>query len=148
MMVMARRKREAELKQVNLLDLAPVRVAVSEAQGELVVVHRPKPREHGLRRLGGLLLHVLSAHRIRLDQMGSFVWRRLDGRVTVRQLARELREQFGEAVEPAEERLGHLIRVLRREDLIAYPGWDEYDSPAPAPRENPHSAGAPESDQR
>ena len=41
---------------------------------------------------------------------------------------------FGEEVEPAEERVGQLIRMLRRERLLAYPGWD----PAPTgsmPRE-------------
>jgi hypothetical protein len=35
-----------------------------------------------------------------------------------------MRGEFGEQVEPAEERVGHLIRMLRREHLLAYPGWD------------------------
>ena len=33
--------------------------------------------------------------------------------------------KFGDKVEPTEQRLGRLVRVLRREGLIAYPGWDD-----------------------
>jgi hypothetical protein len=114
-----------DLEQVNLLTLAPVQVAESEEVDSRVVVVRPAPTSRGLR--GGVdrFLHLLSARRIRLDELGGFVWRRLDGVRTVAEIAQRLREEFGEAVEPAEERTGQLIWVLRREGLVAYPGWDD-----------------------
>jgi hypothetical protein len=61
---------------------------------------------------------------LRLDEVGSFAWQLLDGEHTVGQVAVAVREHFGDAVEPAEERVGHLVRLLRQEGLIAYPEWD------------------------
>ena len=67
----------------------------------------------------------MSASRIRLDDMGSFSWERMDGTRTVQEIAQELRAEFGDEVEPAEERLAPLVRFLRQEDLVRYVGWDE-----------------------
>jgi hypothetical protein len=67
----------------------------------------------------------MSASRIKLDEVGSYVWLRLDGERTVAELAGELDAEFGEEVRPAEERLGYLVRLLRKEALVAYPGWDD-----------------------
>jgi hypothetical protein len=69
----------------------------------------------------------MSANRIRLDEVGSLAWKSLDGDRTVSEVAALLREAFGEEVDPAEERLGHLIWLMRKEGLLAYPGWDEID---------------------
>jgi hypothetical protein len=70
------------------------------------------------------LFYLLAAQRLRLDQMGSASWLLLDGEHSVAEVAAMLRERFGEDVEPVEERLGHLVRVLRREGLVVYPEWD------------------------
>ncbi len=70
----------------------------------------------------------MSTRRIRLDDRGSAAWLRLDGRISVRELADEMRAEFGAEIEPAEERLGVLIRQLRSQDLVAYPGWDETEA--------------------
>jgi len=120
-----RRRRRDDLESVNLLEVTPVRLAEWEKRAERVVVIRPRPRRRGLRSLISSLLYLLSATRIRLDAVGSFAWLRLDGEHTVGQVAEMLREKFGEDVHPAEERLGHLVRVFRREGLVAYRGWDD-----------------------
>jgi hypothetical protein len=49
----------------------------------------------------------------------------MDGHRTVSEVADLLRRSFGERVDPADERLGHLIWLLRREGLLGYHGWDE-----------------------
>lgn len=98
------------------------------------MIERPKPAARGLRALVDWLGFLMSVRRIRLDAKGSYVWTRLDGARSVRQLAEELRSEFGAEIEPAEERLGLLIRQLRTQDLVAYPGWDELaerSSPGP-----------------
>jgi hypothetical protein len=102
-----------------------VPVAHAEEINGRVLVHRPQPQGRGVRLAVAWLFHVLSARRIRLDAIGSFVWRQLDGQQTVAEIAQKLRAEFGDKVEPAEGRLGHMVRVLRREGLIAYPGWDD-----------------------
>ena len=86
----------------------------------MVVVERPRPRGSWLRAPLERLGVLLTAPRIRLDERGSFVWKRLDGARTVAELAAELRASFGESVEPAEERLGELVRQLRRARLVTY----------------------------
>ena len=50
------------------------------------------------------LFHV-SDYRIRLNETGTAVWERCDGTTTGREIADELRVQFGDRVEPAEDRL-------------------------------------------
>lgn len=122
---MWKRRQRDELEGVNLLELAPVRTAEWEEVAGRVVVHRPTPTRRGPRSAFAWLLYSLAASRIRLDEMGSCTWLLLDGEHTVAQIAQQLRERFGDAIEPAEERLGRLILVMRREGLIAYPGWDE-----------------------
>ena len=118
-------RKSKQLEDVNLLDMKPVRVAEWEEKGERVVVVRPKPSGGGLRVLLDRFFYSLSARKLRLDEIGSAGWRLLDGKRTVAEVAEELRREFGERAEPAEERLGHLVRVFRREDLVAYPGWDD-----------------------
>ncbi len=118
------------LARVNLLEVAPARSARWEEVDGRVVVERPAVAGRGPKALLERLLRALSARRIRLDETGSFVWRQLDGRRTVAEIAERMRERFGDRVEPAEERLGRLIRLLRQENLVVYPGWDE---PPPAP---------------
>ena len=119
------RTRRDELEDNNLLELTPVRVAAWEEIGGRVVVRRPPPASRGLRALLDRLLHLLSVGRIRLDERGSFVWKLLDGAHTVGQVANAARQRFGDAVEPAEERVGSLVRMLRHQALVAYPGWDD-----------------------
>jgi len=122
---MWKRRRVDELETVNLLEVSPVRLAAwTEKEGQ-VVIARPKLFRTGLLGLVDHLLHLLSAKRIRLDSVGSFAWLQLDGDRSVSQVIDLLREKFGERVEPAEERLGHLVRVFRREGFVAYPGWDD-----------------------
>lgn len=116
--------KEAELEGVNLLELAPFRIAEWEEVEGLVVLLRPIPDTAGF---GGLLdrfFHRMSANRIRLDEVGSFAWLHLDGERTVGEVVQLTREEFGERVEPVEERLGHLVVMMRREGFLAYPKWD------------------------
>lgn len=62
---------------------------------------------------------------VRLDEVGSLAWNQLDGRRTVGEVAAVLREQFGERVEPVEERLGVLLQSLHRGGVVVYAGFDE-----------------------
>ena len=122
---MGRKNKEKELEGVNLLGLAPTRLAEWEDDQGKVVVLRPFPTTSGVRGLLDRFFHRMSASRIRLDEVGSVAWRAMDGTRTVAEVAERLRGEFGEKVDPAERRLAHLIWQMRREGLVAYPGWDE-----------------------
>ena len=130
------RSEQPDLSGVNLLDLCPVRCAAWEEKDDRVVIERPRPRTTGVRGLSDLISYWLSARRIRLDEIGSFVWRRLDGRTTVGSVAEAMREHFSSDETSVEERLGIYVAVLRREGMLAYLGYDEL----------PH--GVTEADQR
>lgn len=118
-------RRDAGLEDVNLLELAPVRTAEwSEVEGR-VVVERPPSLARGPRRWIETLSALTGVKRIRLDAVGSSAWRRLDGAHTVGEVCAALRAELGAACEPAEERLGLFLGMLRREKLVAYPGWDD-----------------------
>jgi hypothetical protein len=121
--IMRRRRRAKALKEINLLELMPVRLGTwDEVEGK-VVIERPKPT--GMGRVREKLRYWLAVRRIRLDERGSMVWRLLDGTKSVADVAEALRLEFGEQIEPAEDRAGQLIRMLHEEDFLAYPGWDE-----------------------
>ncbi len=105
--------------------MTPVRLARWEEKGDRVVVLRPLPKGWGPKSLVYWFSFHLSVKRVRLDELSSFAWQRLDGARTVAEVAGELRTEFGESAEPTEERLGKFVRMLRQERMLGYPGWDE-----------------------
>lgn len=121
----------------NLLDVVPLRVADWLIDAGRVVVIRPRPRGIGLRIPFDWLAYFMAVRHIRLDDVGSTAWYALDGARTVGAVAELLRQRFGEAVEPAEHRLGHLVRLLHRERLLCYRGLDPPPPPGSEGREQP-----------
>jgi hypothetical protein len=119
------RRPKKNLEAVNLLDLAPFRLAEWQDVDDRKVLERPRPRGYGVSTWRDWVAFHLSMRHIRLDDFGSRAWSLFDGRRTVRQAAAELRQQFGDEIEPAEERLGEFVRQLRRECLLGYPGFDD-----------------------
>ena len=117
---MGRREKE-QLKEINLLGIVPRRIAEWEEHDDHIVVVRPVPKGRGLKRWINRLLYEMSSKRIKLDEVGSVAWLHLDGSKTVSEVADVLRDRFGEAVEPVEERLGKLVW----EWLLEYPGIDD-----------------------
>jgi hypothetical protein len=64
--------------------------------------------------------------RLRLDAMGSFVWRQCDGSLTVREIADRVRERFGGDPEPTLDSVVQFMRRLTRADTLTFipPGAD------------------------
>ena len=90
--------RKDPLGDINLLELAPVRVARWRQVEDRVVVERPKPHARFPRILLEWLSYMMAVKNLRLDEVGSFAWQLLDGKHTVGQVSVALRESFGEAV--------------------------------------------------
>ena len=118
-------RKEKELEGVNLLGLAPRRVAEWEEADGTIVLLRPQPSSTGLRGALDRFFHKMSASRIRLDEVGGFAWLHFDGQRTVGGVGELMREEFGEKVEPVEERLGQFVLIMRKEGFLIYPEWDK-----------------------
>lgn len=120
-----RDRREKRLEGVNMLELAPYRLAEWEEVDGQVILLRPRPQTRGFRGWLDRVFHSLSAQRVRLDEAGSFAWMSFDGERTVGEVAALMEEEFGSRIDPVEERLGHHVWILRREGFLAYPEWDD-----------------------
>jgi hypothetical protein len=109
---------------VDLLELTPVRCALwLEREDGRVVIDRPRPPIDGLSGLFRRAGWMMAPRRIRLDEVGSFAWRRLDGATKVRALAGVIRDAFPDSCDQIEERA--YVRAMRRLRLISFPEWDE-----------------------
>lgn len=113
---------------MNLLELTPVAAAPAEERDGRVVIVRPRPVTRGVRAPFDWLAYLLAPRRLRLDDVGSFCWRQMDGRRTAGDIAEALRAEFGEVVEPAEERFAKFIRLLQREELVRFPELEQKGS--------------------
>lgn len=93
------------------------RLRWKEDENGRVVVFRPRLGES---RWGRWLTAKLklSDYRIRLDEIGTLVWKACDGETTAAQIVKQMRTQFGEKAEPAEDRLRDFALRMGRARLI------------------------------
>ena len=63
-------------------------------------------------------------YRIRLDEVGTLVWKACDGRTPLADIVRRMRERFGDQVEPADQRLARFVRRMLRGRMIAVDGGE------------------------
>ncbi len=59
---------------------------------------------------------------IALDEMGSFIYPRIDGENTINDIAEMVKAEFGEKAEPLYDRLVHYMKILYNNDFIEYVG--------------------------
>lgn len=89
----------------------------SEVDQKTIIVYRPR---FGEGRFGKWLTSTLnlSDYRIRLDSIGSLVWKHCDGDNDAATIIEEMRRQFGEQVEPAEDRLYDFVMQMKKARMI------------------------------
>jgi hypothetical protein len=56
--------------------------------------------------------------RVKLDEIGSFAWRCMDGNTPFEAIAGAMRSRFGERVEPAEDRLKSFALLLYKDKFV------------------------------
>jgi hypothetical protein len=106
---------------INLLDLKPVRLVESERSAEdRAVLLRPKFAWGPLRKLLQPRLKR-PFYKVHLDEIGTFVWDRIDGATTVGQMADAALAHFGEKIEPVHGRLATFIHQLEKGAFIKIP---------------------------
>ena len=58
--------------------------------------------------------------RIRLDELGSSIWRRLDGRATLEEIADAAQHDFPDQMGAISERVAEFIAALRTLGLVSF----------------------------
>ena len=100
----------------NVLEMIPTYNAAFVEENGRVIVVLPKTRNRLIARL--FPNAEPRRFKLHLDEFGTFVWRRMDGRKPVFDIAQELRRQYGDQIEPVYERLGLFINMLAQRRLI------------------------------
>jgi len=104
----------------NYLDRVPKRnVDFEEGEGGRLVLLRPKFMTGPFARWLQPRL-PRKFFRVKLDDVGSTVWRSIDGARTVGEIAEILFAEFGERVEPRYERCSKFVHSLHQGAMIAF----------------------------
>ncbi len=109
-----------EKRKLNLLDCTPLREPDwnwTENENGLITLHKVHTS------FTDRLIHVVTKKPLRqthidLEEFGTFLWKNMDGRKTLRELAEMLREEFGEKVEPLYPRLNQYVVTMKKNNLI------------------------------
>jgi hypothetical protein len=56
--------------------------------------------------------------RVKLDALGSFVWKMCDGKTTVAEISDKMTAEFGETAASAQERIRKFLLMLEKSDLV------------------------------
>lgn len=70
-------------------------------------------------RIFQLILKKPKVSHIHLDELGSFVWKSIDGEKSVEQLCELMESELGEKASPAGERLVKFLEILREYKFIS-----------------------------
>lgn len=71
-------------------------------------------------RLAQRLLKKPKLSFIHLDEMGSFIWAKIDGKKNVFHIGKEVKAYFGDKAEPLYERLAEYFRALERYGFVEF----------------------------
>jgi hypothetical protein len=102
----------------NLLELKPARKRDWVEEEGRVVVLMPKFRHPWVAPWLQPMLRKPEV-RVKLDDLGSAVWKLCDGATTVARMAEVIQKRFGPEAEPVHERIGAFLRKLEDGDLVA-----------------------------
>lgn len=109
-----------EKQKLNLLDCTPIRepdLKWTENENGTITLHRVHTS------FIDRLIHTVTRKPLRqthitLEEFGTFLWKNMDGRKTLRELANMVKEEFGEKAEPLYPRLEKYMVSLKQNRLI------------------------------
>ena len=114
------KKRGDKETKINLLNLIPVQnIKCKKNEEGLIVLLKPKFKNPFLTK------HILPRlkkpnYKISLDDIGSYIWALCDGNRTVKEIAKRLKDKFGEKIEPLYDRLSLFLQSLEKNNFIEY----------------------------
>lgn len=119
-MIKGKQKERKFLKNADWLQLTPFRkFDFKEDEEGLVTVLVPRTKSELVKKYLGK--YMKSEHfKIDLDKIGSAVWKEIDGKKKVVELAFILKERFGEEIEPSQKRLVTFVFQMYQNKLISF----------------------------
>lgn len=108
----------AKKSSKNYLDFVPLKNTEylwCEEDGMVTVT---VPWKGFYNRLAQKLFHKPQSSDIAMDQYGSFVWKQIDGKRTVFEIAELVEHQFGEEANPIYERLIKFVEILKEHKFV------------------------------
>lgn len=116
---MGKEKKRRQRGKENFLDFIPVpnRKYDWDMEDGYVTVHVVHDGFYD--RIAQKFFHRPRISHIRLEEFGSFLWQRMDGRRSILELADLLKEEFGDRVEPLYPRVARYMRMLQNNRFIA-----------------------------
>lgn len=115
----------AKKKNNNYLDFIPImnpKNDWSQDEQGIVTIHMVHRGFYAA--IAQKFFHTPRVSHIKLDEYGSFLWKEIDGKRTVGQLAQRMKEQFGQQAEPLYDRLVHYMQILHNNQFILFQGKD------------------------
>lgn len=102
----------------NYLDFIPQKnskIKWEENDGKIVVYIKHK----GLfDKIAQILFNSPKVTRISLDKYGEFIWKNIDGKNSIYEIANILKYEYGDKIEPLYERLCYFFKLLNGNGLI------------------------------
>ena len=110
--------RRKDKSKINLLELTPSqRVSWETAENGTVVVLVPKFHNEFLVRW--LMPRLRYPYvRLKLDPLGSFVWKQCDGTTSVSVIAERMQAEFGDSLQQVHDRIRTFLLMLEKTDVV------------------------------
>lgn len=115
------KKQSKQTAQENFLDFVPVFSKLNswEAnENDIVTIHMV--HRGPMAWVAQKMMGAPKEARIKLDELGSFVVRHIDGQRTIKEVADLVGAEFGEKAEPLYERLAEYMQTLHNNGFIYY----------------------------
>jgi len=114
------RKKKIVIQQ-NYLEKIPMRKEdISWTMDEQGIVTLEIENKGWANRLAQLFFNRPKVSFIHMDELGSFLWPKLDGEKNIIDLGVEVKERFGEKAEPLYERLARFFQILDQCHFITF----------------------------
>jgi hypothetical protein len=114
------KERKKILKNTNTLDLTPIKLHNDEVSKDgMVTVFVPKFKNE-LAKKYIVPMMKSSDFNIKLDELGSEVWKKMDGKNKVHEIIEQLSEKFGDEFKQPEERITKYLFQLYEQKLISF----------------------------
>lgn len=113
-------------KQNNYLDYVPKihpKNTWTEDEDGVVTIHMVHKGIYAA--IAQKFFHTPRVSHIKLDEYGSFLWKQIDGVLTVGNLADRMKEKFGDKADPLYDRLVQYMQILRNNQFIYFAGKDK-----------------------
>ncbi|WP_352404362.1 PqqD family protein [Sporanaerobacter acetigenes] len=105
----------------NYLEFVPIK---SEKIEEKIIedgnIQLIVPRTSFFDKIAIKLFFAPDKFKIDLDELGSFIWKNIDGKRNVYQIGELVKEKFKEKAEPLYERLAEYLNILNNNKFISF----------------------------